>query len=145
MAIVLIREARPLFELAAPRLDRLRFDWLAARVDADLGLYGAAARQLAYLRRYYGEEGLPYEVALVSLDLVGIYARQERRADLKELVGETAELFRDLGIGRETLAALTLLAQAHQAEALALIRHLTSEVKGARRAARQQGGMAPPP
>ena len=138
-ATFLIREARPVFELAAPRLDRLRFDWLAARVDADLGFCGAAARQLSCLRQYYGEEGLPYEVALVSLDLAGIYARQERRGDLKDLVGETAELFRRLGIGRETLAALTLLAQAQKAEAAVLIQHLASAVEGARRAARPPG------
>lgn len=138
MATFLIREARPVFELAAPRLDRLRFDWLAARVEADLGLLGAAGRQLARLRRCYGEEGLPYEVALVSLDLAGVYARQARRRALKELVGETTKLFRNLGIGRETLASLALLAQAERAEAAALVRDLAGAVEGARRAARRQ-------
>jgi hypothetical protein len=140
MATTLIREARPVFELAAPRLDRLRFDWLAARVDSDQGLWGAAAHQLAGLRKSYGEEGLPYEVALVSLDLAGVYARQERRRDLRELLGETAELFRRLGIGRETLAALTVLAQAERSQAAALIRHLAGAVESARRAARRPTG-----
>jgi hypothetical protein len=130
-----LQDARPLFDLAAPRLDRLRFDWLTARVQAELGMLASAAATLAGLRRRYADEGLPFEAALVSLDLAALYARLPRRGDLRRLARECVALFRSIGVGRETLASLSLLAQAEKAEAAALVADLAAAVERARRSA----------
>ena len=37
-ASAFVARARPLFDTATDRLDRLRFEWVAGRIDADLGL-----------------------------------------------------------------------------------------------------------
>ena len=129
------QEARPLFERAAPPLDRLRFDWLASRVQAELGLQTEAAAALDGLRARYAAEGLPFEAALISLDLAGIYARLGRRRDLRRLARECVALFRSIGVAREAIVSLALLAQAEQAEAAALLADLAAAVRRAPRSA----------
>jgi tetratricopeptide (TPR) repeat protein len=128
-----IAEARPLFAAAAPRLDQLKFEWLAARVDAQRGLLATAARELSLLRQQYLDEDLPYHVALVSLDLAEVFGRQKRRARLGELVRETVELFRSLGIARETIASLSQLTKVEQAEIAERVAALAQAVNAARR------------
>ena len=134
-ASALVAHARPLFEQTVERLHHLRFDWVAARIDRDLGLLPTAAAQFERLRENYAAEGLPFEAALVSLDLAAVYARDGRRPALKSLAAESAELFGRLGVGREHLASLAVLAQANAVEALNLIAELAKAVESARRAA----------
>ncbi|MFL6294201.1 MAG: hypothetical protein ACJ759_25175, partial [Thermoanaerobaculia bacterium] len=57
-----------------------------------------------------------YDVALVSLDLAGLYTEQGRTMELKQLAGEMVPIFASLQVQRETLAAFTLWQQAVQAE-----------------------------
>lgn len=130
-----VQDARPLFERAAPRLDLLRFEWLGSRVQAELGLPSEAAEAFAGLRDRYAAEGLPFEAALVSLDLAGLYARLGRRSDLRRLARECIALFRSIGVAREAIASLALLAQAERAEAAALLTDLGAAVQRARRPA----------
>jgi hypothetical protein len=131
-ASALVAYARPLFERTSEALDRLRFDWVAARIDRDVGLLRTAAAQLERLRTTYAKEELPYEAALVSLDLAAVYARDQRREALRELAAASCDLFRRLGVGREHLASLALLAQVDALEALELIAALAKAVEGSR-------------
>lgn len=124
-AAVYVRQAQPLFDADAPRLDRLRFEWLTGRLQRDLGRLEEAASWLEGIRHSYSEAELPYEVALVSLDLAAVYAQSGRRESLKELAAETLDLFRSLGIAKESLVALNLLATAEASEALDLVARLT--------------------
>jgi len=132
-AAALLARARPLFGPAAGRLDRWRFEWLAARIDRDLGLAERAARRLTVLRRRYLCEGLPYEVALISLDLAAAHAADGRRDEVARLAAESASLFRSLGIGRETLASLGVLADLTARDAANLLREAAAAVEDARR------------
>jgi tetratricopeptide (TPR) repeat protein len=131
-ARALVARARPLFECGADRLDRWRFDWLAARIDLDLRLAEPAAARLERLRETYSDERLPFEAALVSLDLAAAYAALGRRAELTTLLAESAHLLRGLGVGRETLATLSLLAESGTHTVAGLVRHLASALEEAR-------------
>jgi hypothetical protein len=61
-------------------------------------------------------EGIPYDTALVSLELATLYAERGRTADLKRLAEEMVPIFSSLNIHREALAALAYLKQAVEAE-----------------------------
>jgi tetratricopeptide (TPR) repeat protein len=128
-AIELIRRVRPLFSGKSTRLDRFRLDWLAARTERDLGNPLVASQTLARLREVFIEEDLPYDAARVSLDLACAFADLGQRYQLKELATETASLFSDLGIAREHIASLSLLAQATRSEIAELTAALHSIVK----------------
>ena len=70
---------------------------------------------------------VPYETALVSLDLSGLYRFQKRWLELEELAAETYRRFRDLREDGESLAALKLWLEAVQSRSLS--EELISEVK----------------
>jgi hypothetical protein len=61
-------------------------------------------------------EDVPFDTALVSLEIAGLYAEQGRTGELKRLAGEMLPVFSSLHIHRETLAALSFLLQAIQSE-----------------------------
>jgi len=134
-AAALLARARPLFGPAAGRLDRWRFEWLAARIDRDLGLAERAARRLTVLRRRYLREELPDEVALVSLDLAAAHFASGRRDELARLAAESTSLFRSLGIAREALASVALLADLTARDAADVLREAAAAVEDARRRA----------
>lgn len=125
-ALQYVQQAMPLFEDGAPRLDRLRFQWLVGRLDRDLGRLEEAADSLEQARRSYMDEDLPYEVALIALDLALVYVRLAEREKLRRLAGETVGIFRTLGIAQESIMALKLLAQAEAAEAYEIVAQLSS-------------------
>jgi tetratricopeptide (TPR) repeat protein len=131
-AATLLAYVRPVVLANASPLDRLRFDWLSARIDRDLGNAPVAARMLERLRASYLHENLPYEVALVSLDLAVVYVQLDRRSALNELAAETTELLGRLGVRREQIAALRLLVQAEADDAVRLAAGLTAAVEQAR-------------
>jgi hypothetical protein len=115
-AVDLVKRVRHLFEARAPKIDRLRFDWVAARLESELGNYESAAMALVSLRRGFLGENLPYDVALVSLDLALTYARLGRRRELRQIAAETSFLFASLGIDREHIGSLNLLSQTNEAQ-----------------------------
>ena len=131
-AAAVVDRARELCEQVGTRRDGLRLDWLSARISADQGHHAAAAIILSDLRSGYADEGLPHEAALVSLELALCYARQERRVELRYLAEETAEAFRLLGVEREAIGALALLARADAEEAVKLTARLAAAVRRAR-------------
>lgn len=137
-AAELIRRTRLLFEVHLSQLDRLRFDWASARIERDLGNYDAAILELVRTRREFVARELPYDVALVSLDLALAYAKCGNRIELRALASETARLFAHLGIERESIAALSLFTQVSEAEAVDLAAKLSATVKRVRQNERFQ-------
>lgn len=61
-------------------------------------------------------EGIPYDTALVALELALLYAEQGRSAELKRLAAELVPVFASGQIHREALAALAFFRQAVEAE-----------------------------
>jgi hypothetical protein len=107
-------------------LVHLRVEWVKGKVERELELYGAAQFRLEQVRDNYMRKDLTVEVAVVSLDLAEVYARQGLIVELTRTVAETIPLFQSLGVGRELIAALLRrqeIARSQQA-AVALLREV---------------------
>ena len=63
---------------------------------------------------------MPFDQALVSLDLASVYLVRERFGQLLELAGEMLAVFRALEIDREVIAALFFLQEAVRARSVSL-------------------------
>ena len=60
----------------------LRFRWLEGKIQQSLGLVDDAEQSLLEARRGFVERGLGFDAAGVSLDLAGLYAAQDRAAEM---------------------------------------------------------------
>ncbi|MEA2600955.1 MAG: hypothetical protein QOF89_1947 [Acidobacteriota bacterium] len=60
---------------------------------------------------------MPYDCALVSLDLAVLYLEEGRSGEVRNLAGDMAWIFKEQGIHREALAALRLFCLAVEQEA----------------------------
>jgi tetratricopeptide (TPR) repeat protein len=115
-ALRLFRGTRELYRSFPDAWTQNRRLWLQGRIDHGLGRAAAAESALRAARDGFLAEGIPYDTALVSLDLALLYAEQGRAAELKRLAGEMIPLFASHRIHREALAALSFLQQALEAE-----------------------------
>ena len=90
--------------------------WVRGRILRGLGKVELAESLFLAARDGFLAEGIPYDTALVSLELATLYAERGRSADLKRLSGEMLPVFSSLQIHREALAALSFLKQAIETE-----------------------------
>jgi tetratricopeptide (TPR) repeat protein len=115
----LYRKARPLYR---KYLDDCEFGTrrlcLKGRIAHGLGQHLEAEALLLAARERFLAEEIPYDAALVSLELAVLYAEQKRTAELKQLAAEMLPIFTALQIHPEALAALMFLKQAVDAERL---------------------------
>jgi tetratricopeptide (TPR) repeat protein len=111
------RETRPLYrELPEPWVENRR-KWVRARILRGLGRPRLAESLLLAVRDGFLAEDVPFDTALVSLEIAGLYAEQGRTGELKQLAREMLPVFASLHIHhREALAALAFLLQAIQSE-----------------------------
>lgn len=112
----LYRESRPLYRDFTDAWSQNRRKWVKGKISRGLGQADQAESLFLAARDGFIGEGIPYDTALVSLELATLYAAQGRTADLKRLAGEMVPIFSSLNIHREALAALTYLKQALEAE-----------------------------
>lgn len=129
-AVELMRTARPIYARTAGELDLARLDWVRGRLLTRLGELGEAEQVLDEVRQRFAAAELPYEVALVSLDLAEIFAREGRTQALSQLVGTMLPIFRRLAVAPEVLATLALLHRSvvGEVERLDLIRRLATRL-----------------
>jgi tetratricopeptide (TPR) repeat protein len=116
----LYRETRPLYRDFTDAWTQNRRKWVKARISRGLGQTGVAESLFLAAREGFLAEGIPYDTALVSLELATLYAEQGRMEDLKRLAGEMMPIFSSLQIHREALAALAYFQQAVEAERASL-------------------------
>ncbi|HWM91952.1 MAG TPA: tetratricopeptide repeat protein [Thermoanaerobaculia bacterium] len=114
------RETRPLYRDFAEPWVQNRRKWVRGRILRGLGHLVPAESLLLTARDGFLAEGIPYDTALVSLEIATLYAEQGRTTELKRLAGEMVPIFSSLHIHREALAALAFLTQAIEAEAAGL-------------------------
>lgn len=112
----LYRETRPFYRDFTDAWTQNRRRWVKGKIVRGLGQTAHAESLFVAARDGFIAEGVPYDTALVSLELAMIYAEQGRTADLKRLAEEMVPIFSSLKIHREALAALAFLKQAIQAE-----------------------------
>jgi tetratricopeptide (TPR) repeat protein len=110
------RETRPLYrEFPEPWVQNRR-KWVRARILRGLGRPRLAESLLLDVRDGFLAEDVPFDTALVSLEVAGLYAEQGRTVELKQLAREMLPVFASLHIHREALAALAFVVQAIQSE-----------------------------
>jgi hypothetical protein len=114
--------SRPLFLLQGGRLSLLRLSWLEGRIHEGLGDLERAERELLATREGFAAAGSPYNAALVALDLAGVWLRQGKTQQVRQLVEEMIATFRALRIAREAVAALLILREACDREEATLER-----------------------
>ncbi|HET9209757.1 MAG TPA: tetratricopeptide repeat protein [Thermoanaerobaculia bacterium] len=112
----LYREARPLYRSFNEPWVQNRRKWVRGKIAKGLGQLHRAETQFLAARDGFIAEGIPYDTALVSLELALLYAEQGRTEDLKRLAAEMVPIFASRHIHREALAALTFFRQAVEAE-----------------------------
>lgn len=113
---------------------QLRLAWLQGKIAHGLGHLAEAEDYFQTARSGFTEEGIGYDVALVSLDLALVLAEQGRHRELAALAKDTVTIFAAHALHREALAALILFrraAVAHQATCRT-IRHLIAYLEQAR-------------
>lgn len=134
-ALQLYSETRELYQEFEDPLIQLRATWQEGQLLRDLGQLRAAETTLLRARKGYMEGKLPYEVALVSLDLATVYVKEGLVDKLKRTVLETVPIFHALRVGLETLASLLQLQQVadQEQQALDLIRALSARIEPLRR------------
>ena len=116
----LYRETRPLYRDFPDPWAQNRRTWVRGKIARGLGQPRLAESLFLAARDGFVEEGVPYDTALVSLEIAALYAEQGRTRDLKRLAQEMLPIFSSLQIHREALAALTFLKQAIEAERASL-------------------------
>lgn len=127
------REARSIYRSFPDAWSQNRRKWVKGKIVRGLGQAEQAESLFLAARDGFVAEGIPYDTALVSLELATLYAEQGRTADLKRLAGEMMPIFSSLNIHREALAALAYLKQAAEAEraSLELVRSVAAFVRRA--------------
>ncbi|HSF41205.1 MAG TPA: tetratricopeptide repeat protein [Thermoanaerobaculia bacterium] len=113
------RAARPLYRSFPDAWTQNRRKWIKGRISRGLGQLRQAESLFLASREGFLAEGIPYDTALVSLEIALLYAEQGRTAELKQLAVEMVPIFSSRHIHREALAALSFLQQVLAGEALA--------------------------
>jgi len=116
----LYREARPLYRSFNEPWVQNRRSWVRGKIARGLGQIKQAETRFLAARDGFVKEGIPYDTALVSLELALLYAEQGRTEELKRLAADMVPIFTSRHIHREALAALTFLRQAMEAEQASL-------------------------
>jgi tetratricopeptide (TPR) repeat protein len=127
----ILTRSRTLYAVCAGPLDRLKARWLEGFIAAKKGDDVAAERAYLEVRTGFVAAELPYDAALVSLDLAAVWLRTGRTAEIRDLVDEMVAIFRVRNIRREAIAALLVLREAceRRKATAALLRSVTCELQ----------------
>ena len=110
------REALPLYRDFPDAWTQNRRRWVQGKIALGLGQPEQAEALFLAARDGFLAEEIPYDTALVSLELAVLYAREGRTAELKRLAAEMMPIFASRQIHREALAALAFFRQAVESE-----------------------------
>ena len=113
-------------------LDAPRVDWVEAVLRGEQGRLGEAENLLRRVRSRYLELDLAHDVALATLELALVVARQGRYAEAHRLALEALPTFEALRVSPEAVAALRLAVGSAREEALR-VEVLRSALKRLRR------------
>lgn len=102
------------------RINELKLRWLEGHIYMGLDDLDHAELALQQVREGFEEEGLPYKAALAGLELGAVRLRQDRPAQAAQGVLDATGVFLTFGIEREALAAVLLLREAAERQALTL-------------------------
>ncbi len=127
----LLVKSRDLYTAHAERLDELKVRWVEGRIAAGFEFEKEAERAFLEVRAGFAEIDLPYDAALVSLDLAVIWLHRGWTSRIRDLIDETLSIFRARGIRREAIGALLMLREAFEKDraTVALLRNVASRLQ----------------
>jgi len=111
-------ELRFLYEQIGDPLMRLREKWLEGRLLIAQGVIKAGIRLLEKTREAYRERGLPYDAAVIALEIAQGHLRLGRVDRVRDLVAETLPMFRDLDVDKNVLTQFVHLRRASRGEGI---------------------------
>jgi tetratricopeptide (TPR) repeat protein len=117
-----LETSRELYQACPDGHTQARLAWVEGKIASGFGHLARAEEAFLAVRRGFIEEGNGYDVAMVSLDLALVYAKQGRTAELKQLAEEMHAVFESQEIHREAHAALLLFHEAARAVGLTVER-----------------------
>lgn len=119
-----LQEARKLLlesdlrrKLAPEPLNLLKLRWIEGKIHAGQNKLWRAEALFREVREGFLQRGMGYDAALVGLELVEVWLRQDKSAEARGLTLEIVETFEDLGVQREALRAMRFLETACRTEA----------------------------
>lgn len=115
-----LHKVRQLAEQMGEKLDLARVVWLGGLVDAGLGHVKKAEAAFRQVRHEVEAFKLPYDYALVSLDLSLTLLEQGRNGEVRAVAEEMLVIFQSLKIDREALMAIQVFCEAASREAVTL-------------------------
>jgi len=119
-ARTLYLRSRPTYRAATDAWTRNRRLWVLGRIACGLGRPRPAESLFRAARDGFLAAEIPYDTALVSLDLALLFAGQGRSRELRRLAEEMMPIFASRQIHREALAALAFLKTAMESEQASL-------------------------
>jgi tetratricopeptide (TPR) repeat protein len=127
-AHTLFVQTRPLYRKFDDPWTQNRYRWIQGMIARGLEQPKEAEAFFLAAREGFVAEGIPYDTALVSLELAMLYVEQGRMAELKRIAAEMVVIFSSRQIHREALAAIAFFRQAVQTEkaSLDLLRQVAS-------------------
>jgi tetratricopeptide (TPR) repeat protein len=127
----LLRASRRLYYEYADELNFLKLRWVEGKINAGLASLSRAEAAFQEVRDGFRAHEMPYHLAVVSLDLAGVWLIQGRTGELRELVEETLRTFQAFGIQREAMTALLMLREAVVTEqaTVALLRTVAAQIQ----------------
>ncbi|HVR97288.1 MAG TPA: hypothetical protein VMW27_11785 [Thermoanaerobaculia bacterium] len=127
----LLVKSRDLYTAHAERLDELKVRWVEGRIAAGFEFQEEAEKAFLEVRAGFAEIDLPYDAALVSLDLAVIWLDRGWTSQIRGLIDETLAIFRARGIRREAIGALLMLREAFEKDraTVALLRNVASKLQ----------------
>jgi transcriptional regulator with XRE-family HTH domain/tetratricopeptide (TPR) repeat protein len=116
----LVAEARTLAVNLGNELDLVRLRWIEGKVAAGLGRLDEALAAFDDARHDFVARELPYDAALLTLELAQLLAKAGRTAAVKTLARESAAVFATLQVPPEAQRALGVFLEAAEAERLSV-------------------------
>ena len=140
-AAAIVDANRPRYARFPDSWTQLLLRWLEARLARAGGGSDAAERDFLEVRNGYLAQRLPYDVALVTLDLAELYVEEGRTAEVKQLTEKSISVFADQEVDAKVEHALRLFHKAVVAErvSLVLLARLRGYLEGAHRGGRPCG------
>jgi transcriptional regulator with XRE-family HTH domain len=112
----LLPEVQTLALERGDELDQLRLQWLRGRIAAGQGRLADAAAFFAGVRDAFERLGIPYDTALVAVELAAVYLEEGRSPEVKALARQLAAAFSTQKVPAEVERALRLFVAAVQQE-----------------------------
>lgn len=107
---------RKLLGKVGGQINEIKLAWLEARIHQGREDFEKAEQGLRKVREAFQDLEQGYDAAIASLDLAMVLLSQKRTGEARPILQEAVQVFNNLRIGREAMAAVLLLCQAAEME-----------------------------